>query len=124
MQQRGLDVKADKPASGRHLGLTLFKGSAVVACAGVRPLWAGVGEGWVLTSALVHECPELFTEVVQRGLDWLERNGGYHRIGAHVLDGFTAAELWAVSLGFTYEGNAPAYGPKGENFSHYGRVCR
>jgi hypothetical protein len=124
MQQRPMDVKADGKPEGRHLGITIFKGAQVVACIGVRPLWAGVGEGWVLTSPLVHECPKLLTVITLRGLEWLERNRGYHRIGAHVLVGFNAAEEWAELLGFKREGDAPGYGPKGENFSHYGRVCQ
>lgn len=124
MDQRAHDVKSEGKPEGRHLGLTIFKGSEVVACMGIRPLWAGVGEGWVLTSPLVHECPKLFTTLALRGLAWLERNKGYHRIGAHVLVGFNAAEEWAVALGFQYEGKAPGYGPGGQDFSHYGRVCR
>jgi len=124
MQQREHDVKPDGKPEGRHLGVTIFKGAEVVACMGVRPLWKGVGEGWVLTSPLVHECPKLLTVTALKALEWLERNKGYHRIGAHVLDGFGAAEDWAVALGFEYEGQAPGYGPNGENFAHYGRVCR
>lgn len=123
IQQRGLDVKSTAPKA-RFVGFTIFKGADVVACVGVRHLWRGVGEGWVLTSPLVHECPKLFTVLTMRGLEWLHRTKGYHRIGAHVLDGFSAAESWAKALGFSKEGPAPAYGPNGEDFTHYGRVWR
>lgn len=123
IQQRGHDVKASTPKT-RFVGFTLFKGAEIVACGGVRHLWQGVGEGWVLTSPLVHECPRLFTVLALRGLEWLHRTKGYHRIGAHVLVGFNAAEKWANRLGFHREGPADGYGPNGEDFIHYGRVWR
>lgn len=122
IQQREYDAKADEAIAGRMIGLTIFKGKDIVACMGIRPLWRGVGEGWVLTSPLVEECPKFLTAVTLRGLLWLERNQGYHRIGAHVLVSFTAAHKWAERLGFKIEGPAPGYGPNGEDFVHYGRV--
>lgn len=124
LEERQHDEKPASAPSGRPTGITIFRGAAIVACAGIRPLWPGVGEGWVLTGALVHECPDVFTEIILRGLRWLERNQGYHRIGAHVRCSFPAAAKWAEALGFKYEGLAPAFGIDGGDYLHYGRVSR
>ncbi len=124
IQQRQYDVKVDGQPTAKVLGFTILKGQDVVACVGVRDLWKGVGEGWVLTSPLVHECPKLFTALTLRGLRWLERNRGYHRIGARVITSFVEAQRWAEALGFEFEGPEFAVGPGKEDFYRYGRVCR
>ena len=122
IEQRAFDVKSPRGPQEHYTGVSIFKGREIAACMGVRPLWGGVGEGWVLTSELVSECPKLLTSITLRCLDWLHRNQGYHRIGAHVSVNFTAAIAWAKALGFEIEGYAPGYGPGGEDFIHFGRV--
>lgn len=124
LQRRPYDPRHDGETPARLLGVTILKGKEVVACIGARELWPGNCEGWVLTSNLVHECPKFFHAVTLRGLLWLERNRGVRRIGAHVVKGWPDAKKWAERLGFTYEGEAPCYGPGGEDFFHYGRVRR
>jgi hypothetical protein len=124
IMERGHDVTDAKNV--QHIpgpSITILKADAVVACIGVRILWNGVGDGWVLTSPLVHECPKLFMDMMKRGIDWLRRHG-YHRIGANVLQSFSESCRWIERLGFEFEGVAWALGPNGEDYYRYGRVLK
>lgn len=122
--ERGDDVTDAKNVSCvPGPSVTLLRGSDVVACIGIRHLWNGVGDGWVLTSPLVHECPKLFMEIMRRGIDGL-REIGYHRIGANVLQSFSASSKWIERLGFEFEGVAWGLGPNGEDYFRYGRLLR
>lgn len=89
----------------------------VIGCAGVRPLWRGVGQAWALLS--VH-APHAFKAVHRAALAGLAdafATGGFHRVQISVAVDFPAGLRWAGRLGFEVEGRMRRYGMTGDD--HY-----
>lgn len=101
-----------------------FEGEACIGCAGIRPLWRGVGEAWAYLSPAALARPIALTRAAKRGLEAALSDGGMWRVQCVVRRGHVAAHEWAAFLGFEVEGLMTAYGPDGEDFFMYARVNR
>lgn len=96
---------------------TLVLGSDIVGCGGIHKLWNGVGEAWLILGdeALKHPImvafcsARIFRDIVN----------GFHRIQAHVLEGFDRGIKFAEMMGFEHEGLMKQFGPNRENYHRY-----
>lgn len=116
----GLDVEAlDHPGAA----FTGFHEGIVLGCAGVMPMWPGVGQGWAVLSEQMLAQPVSLTRAVQRELDRISVEFGLRRVQATVLDGHDAGARWLAFLGFELEGLLVNYGPGGAgDYWMYGKV--
>jgi hypothetical protein len=84
-------------------------GDSVVACGGVRDMWDGVGEAWLLLGADSVQFRVPICMAVREKLD--EALTKYHRIQAHARMDFSLAHIFLRKLGFREEGYMRAYYP-------------
>lgn len=95
----------------------------IVGCAGVRPMWPGVGEAWAVFSGEALIRPFALFRAATRGLAAIEAAQGLRRVQATAHDGHAAAARFLEALGFRREGLLRRYGLWGEgNYYLYARV--
>lgn len=124
-----LDIRAEHdPGERMNFGMwarALGRGPAAtlvapdgepVCCAGIVPLWPGVGEVWIVASPRVGEHAVSFVRHAKRGLLLGSRGLGLRRVQAAVRRGYATGYRFAKALGFELEGNMRAYGAQGEDF--------
>lgn len=96
----------------------------IVGCAGIVPLWPGVGQAWAVLSDIALAHPITLTRTIQREMARIEAMHGLHRIQATVAEEHVAGRRWLAWLGFEVEGLMCNYGPGGAgDFWLYGRVA-
>ncbi len=126
--QRGVSEKLS-PATADSLALADLAFSAVqegyvVGCAGIVPLWPGVGQAWAVLSDTALSHPVILTRAAMRELQRIEEQLGLHRVQATVAEDHIEGRRWLAWLGFEVEGLMRNYGPEGEgDFWLYGRAA-
>lgn len=93
-----------------------------LAIVGVEPQWKGVGTVWTLLTADSKRRGVVLSLGVVRCLNMLQRDWGYWRLQATVVEGDEAARLWIVGLGFSFEGLMRCYGPDMQTHALYARL--
>jgi len=93
-----------------------------IGCAGIVPLWPGVGAAWLFGGAELRRRPLLLHRAVARGLPLAMAGLGLHRLQISVHAGFAAGRVWAERLGFACEGAMLGYGPNGDTYIRYART--
>lgn len=102
---------------------TAKEGGAVLGCAGVVPLWPGVGQAWAIFSDGLLARPVTLTRSTERALDCIAAANDMRRIQATVRDGHASGARWLSFLGFELEGLLVNYGPGGSgDYWMYGRT--
>lgn len=82
----------------------------VIACAGVRVMWPGVGGAWVAVGEDATPYTLWLTKIVKRVLADIIRTQKLHRVEAQVLADNERNLRWMKALGFQREGGvARAY---------------
>jgi hypothetical protein len=92
-----------------------------IACGGILPLWAGVGEGWVVTSPLVEKYPVIFAKTVWRATVELIESMDLDRIQTVVDVEHTVSHKWVERMGFKNEGLMRKY-LGGRDFYRYALI--
>ena len=83
---------------------TIVANSDLVACAGVLPLWKGVGEGWAVTSNLVEKYPVFFAKTVWAKITEIIEVMQLIRLQTLVDCDHVVSQNWLDRMGFTNEG--------------------
>jgi len=101
---------------------SVFDGEVCVFCGGVRIIWPGAGEAWLICSNdLGHYVRELCL-ITPRYLKWIIEDHDLRRVQAVVQSDWTQAVRFLEKLGFDMEGVMRKYGPNGEDYIMYARV--
>ena len=92
-----------------EISFTAFADGKVIACGGIREMWEGVGEAWLLFGENV--VPHRFSVVkaIKRGLT--ASFSRFHRVQAHARMDFSMAHMFLHRLGFKEEGYLTAFYP-------------
>lgn len=93
----------------------------VVACGGVKPLWAGVGMAWSMLTPAVRAHPFFLHRETLKVLHKVVKTHSLHRVELIVLDEFAAGKKWAKALGFVSEGIRKWYTPDKRNIEMFVR---
>lgn len=111
----GMDLTAYQHTKGP--AMTLVKYGEIVGCGGIHELWKGVGEAWLILGDKAFDYP---IEVVRQAVRNFKRMiNGFHRVQAHVLEGFDKGVQFVNAMGFELEGEMKQYGPNKENYLRY-----
>jgi len=94
----------------------------LVACAGVYPVWDGLGEAWFLASHRIFENPITVSRAVRRGLEKIMDENNYHRVQAHVNGEWSNARRWAKLMGMEEEGVMKKFSPDKKDFIRFAKV--
>lgn len=119
------DWLADRldPYALRGCAFTGLIDGKVVGCAGVRPLWPGVGEAWAVFSLEALDRRVSLFRAAARGLAALEDAQALRRIQATCHADHAAGARFLQALGFEREGVLRRYGLHGEgNYFLYART--
>lgn len=103
------------------LARSAVEGDAILACAGILPVWEGRAIAWALLSWRLD--PHRFRRIhgwVRRGLEEADRR--WRRIETTVDAEFDNAARWAAALGFRCEGRMRMFGPDGRDHLLVARI--
>lgn len=96
----------------------------IIGCAGIVPLWPGVGHAWAVLSDAVLAYPVALTRTADREMTRIECRLGLRRVQATVAEDHVAGRRWLAWLGFEVEGLMRNYGPDGTgDYWLYGRAA-
>jgi hypothetical protein len=105
------DIDIQKSNCIKGLSFTaLYKGKPI-GCAGIRPLWKGVGEAWVMFGPDVRSHTLFLYRNTRSYMKKLVWKYGFHRIQAYCRCDFPQAFGFLEILGFKMEGKAYKYNP-------------
>jgi hypothetical protein len=105
------------------MSMTGYVDGKIVACGGIKKLWDGVGEVWLMLSPEIDKLTLRTGECIFRGLDELIRNNDFVRLQGWCRKDFVKAHTLFKHLGFTPEGVARKYTPDGVDCILYGKVA-
>ena len=93
------------------LSMTGYVNDEIVGCGGIRKLWDGVGEVWLMLSPKTALYPTKTYECIREGLQKLIDENDFVRLQAWGRIGFAKAHTLFKHLGFKAEGIARKYTP-------------
>ncbi len=93
------------------LSITGIVNDEIVGCGGIRRLWEGVGEVWLMLSPKTSLYPVKTYECIRNGFEKLIEENDFVRLQAWGRIGFTKAHTLFRHLGFRPEGIAKKYTP-------------
>jgi hypothetical protein len=107
-----------------ELAFSAAEAGRIVGCAGIVPLWPGVGQAWAVLSDAALSHPVILTRAVQRELAHIETKLALRRVQATVAEDHVEGRRWLAWLGFEVEGLMRNYGPGGNgDYWLYGRAA-
>jgi len=93
----------------------------IVACAGIVPMWKGVGEAWAVTSPLVERHGLFFAKEIWKRLNALIEIMELERVQTTVHVKHEKSIKWVERMGFKNEGKMEKY-IGGEDFYRYALI--
>ncbi len=95
------------------LSITGYVNNEIVGCGGIRKMWDGVGEVWLMLSPQTSLYPIRTYECIKEGLQKLIDDNDLVRLQAWGRVGFAKSHTLFKHLGFKPEGIARKYTPDG-----------
>lgn len=110
----------DELNKGQGFVWSLLLSDKPIAVGGVRELWPGTGEAWLLATKEIKKTPIEISKALRGALNRADANG-FHRVQCVVNIHFTESQGWVESAGFDMEAMLESYINK-ENYFMYARV--
>tara|TARA_R100001377_G_scaffold10829_2_gene5432 strand:+ start:1318 stop:1758 length:441 start_codon:yes stop_codon:yes gene_type:complete len=101
---------------------TAIDNGYLIACAGIIPLWSGVGEAWFLGSERLHEYTKPIIRAVKKDFKRMIEEHNLIRVQAAVRKDWDEAQRFAKFLGFKDEGLMEKFGPDGSDYYRVARI--
>lgn len=108
--------------NGENIGFSGFCDGVLIGCGGIRTIWNGVGEAWVLGSKEVYKHPKSAFKNVRNYLDKIIKEHNFWRIQAHVRTDNARGVRFVQMLGFKIEGKMHKFNPDGTDSYLFGKV--
>lgn len=93
-----------------------------IFAAGMKPIWKGVAEGWVLATSDVWKHPILVARAIKKDFARLAKEYGLWRVQTAVRSNFEMGLKFAKWLGLQDEGIMRKYGFDGTDHNRYARI--
>lgn len=106
----------------KGLAYTCMINDEPVASAGMKIIWDGVAEGWVLASSKVWEHPVLVARAIKKNFARLAKEHKINRVQTAVRADFQIGLKFAKWLGLEEEGLMKKYGFDGSDHYRYARI--
>jgi hypothetical protein len=103
-------------------GWTGLDNGHIVGCAGIIPLWEGVGEAWFIGADRIQKHTLSAVRFVKQVFKDKQDNGDYIRLHANVRADWPEAIKFAKLVGFHKEGYMKKFGPDGLDYLVMGRI--
>lgn len=98
----------------------LCKKGTAIAVGGIRELWPGTGEIWMLATKAIQKCPIEVSKALKGALRRADE-AGFFRIQCAVNIHFVESQKWVERAGFDMEAMLESYINR-ENYFMYARV--
>jgi hypothetical protein len=123
LTQKDADYDGD-PASLVEDGLafTGMYNNKIIAAGGMKKLWRGVAEGWVLATNEVWQHPLIVARAIKKNFELFAKKNDLKRIQTAVRADFKIGIRFAKWLGLKNEGLMKNYGYDGSDHYRFARI--
>ena len=104
------------------MAFTLLDNNIPIVSGGIFPLWAGVFEGWVISSKRIFDLKIKAARLIKKRTDLLCLNNNVSRLQTAVKAGFKEGYRFAKFLGLQDEGLMKKYGPDGSDYYRMAKI--
>ncbi len=104
------------------LAFTAIHNGHIVCSAGIKPLWPGVGEAWIIATWRINKKALSVVKAIHRDFERLIETNGFNRVQAAVRSDWPQAVNFCEYLGFKQEGLMRQYGVDGRDYFRYARL--
>ncbi len=104
------------------LAYTCIINNEPIASAGMKIIWDGVAEGWVLATSKVWNHPLVVARAIKKNFARLAKENNIKRVQTAVREDFTKGIRFAKWLGLENEGLMKYYGFNGSHQYRYARI--
>ena len=104
------------------LSFTCMINNEPIASAGMKILWNGVAEGWVLATNKVWKHPVVIARAIKKNFARVAKEHNIHRVQTAVRSEFAIGLKFAKWLGLQEEGLMKKYGFDGTDHYRYARL--
>jgi len=104
------------------MAFTLLDNNIPIVSGGIFPLWAGVFEGWVISSKRIFDLKIKAARLIKNRTDYLCKNNNVWRLQTAVKADFTRGVRFAEFLGLQKEGLMRGYGPDKTDYYRMAKV--
>ena len=119
------DAKFDGDAMNleqRGLAYTCMINNEPVAAAGMKMIWSGVAEGWVIATNKIWDHPLLVAKAIKKNFARLAKENNIKRVQTAVRANYTTGLRFAKWLGLQEEGLMKKFGFDGSDQYMYARL--
>lgn len=109
-------------AEKKDRAFTLIDNGHLVVAGGIRQIWDGLGEAWMIPSDRIPKYKIKMIKTLRSHIDLITEEDGLRRLQATVRDDFDIAKKFIEFLGFKREGLMKNYGPDGTDHIMYSRT--
>ena len=106
----------------KGLAYTCMINNEPIASAGMKIIWGGVAEGWVLATSKVWDHPLVIARAIKKNFARLARENKIKRVQTAVRADFKTGLKFAKWLGLENEGLMKHYGFDGSDHYRYARI--
>ena len=106
----------------KGLSYTCMINNEPIASAGMKIIWQGVAEGWVIASNKVWDHPLLIGKAIKKNFAKLAKENNIKRVQTAVREDFKKGIQFAEWLGLKNEGLMKHYGFDGSHQYRYARI--
>ena len=104
----------------KSFAFTGFVDDRIIACAGIQPMWSGVGKIWAV---LAQDIGGYGLLAVHKAVRRVLAMRPERRLEAEIDSSFEEGHRWIKMLGgFVFEGTMRGYAPDGRDCDRYARV--
>ena len=111
-----------KQLEQNNLAYTCVINDEPIASAGMKIIWNGVAEGWVLATAKVWNHPIVIARAIKKNFARLAKENNINRVQTAVRADFKIGLKFALWLGLEQEGLMKKYGFDGSDHYRYARI--
>lgn len=104
------------------LAFTGIVNNEPIFAAGMKPIWKGVAEGWVLATAKVWNHPLLVAKAIKKDFEKVAKQHNIRRVQTAVRSEFGIGIRFAKWLGLENEGLMKQYGFDGTDHYRFARL--
>lgn len=115
-------IKESSNLEEKDMAFTCVINDKVIASAGVKKLWNGVGEGWVLATDKIFNYPLTIAKAIKQNFDYVATSNNIKRVQTAVRADYGIGIRFAKWLGLKNEGLMKNYGIDGADHYRFARI--
>jgi hypothetical protein len=115
-------IKESSNLEEKDMAFTCVINDKVIASAGIKKIWNGVGEGWVLATDKIWNHPVAIAKAIKQNFDYVAKSNNIKRVQTAVRVDYGIGIRFAKWLGLTNEGLMKNYGMDGTDHYRFARI--